>query len=104
MARYLGAIQGRKGAVTRLGTAPSGIRAQAQGWNCGVTVGGWPNDNDPDCDIFTVTVTGGSNGDHPTFRLGEVKQSPNGKRYFHLDAQAIDRLAANEDAWVIPLD
>jgi len=70
MARFLGAVRGRKGAVTRLGSAPSGINAAAQGWNSGVTVRGFARGDE---DEFHIFATGGSNAAVPERYLGTVK-------------------------------
>ena len=102
MARFLGAIQGRKGAVTRLGDGNSGIRAQAQGWNAGVTVHGGPVTLGSDQDAFVVTLTGGSNNERFAFHLGELKQAPSGKRFFHLSDEAIEAIRIGSN--VIELD
>jgi len=65
MARFLGAVQGSRGEASRLGSNSSGIRAQAQGWDCGVTVYGESvidSHSGKSVDQFEIYATGGSNG------------------------------------------
>ncbi len=60
MAQFMAEIQGNKGSVSRLGSKSSGIRAEINGWEVGVSVNAFYND-DLDRDEIEVTVTGGSN-------------------------------------------
>ena len=58
MAHFFGSLKGSRGRVTRLGTAKSGIEAEARGWSIGglveaSTVGG-------DRDIIRLSLNGGS--------------------------------------------
>lgn len=77
MARFLAAIQGSRGEATRLGTPSSGIRASAQGWDCGVTVNGYVG-RDTDRDEFQIYATGGSNGRHSPKLIATVVETPEG--------------------------
>jgi hypothetical protein len=70
MARFIGYVEGNRGEASRLGTPSSGIRAQAQGWNSGVTVHGYVDQLGRDC--FAVTITGGSNGNGGTRELARI--------------------------------
>lgn len=58
MARFLAEVQGSRGAVHRLGH--QSIRATVNGWNVGVRVQGYLNENGRVC--FEVYRTHGSNG------------------------------------------
>ena len=60
MARFIGYTLGNRGQASRLGTADSGIRSQAQGWTSGVTVLGSVDKDDRD--VFQVIQNSGSNG------------------------------------------
>lgn len=67
MAHFMGIVAGGRGEASRLGSAMSGIRAQAQGWDSGVKVYGSITAEDcgegsREVDQFQVVVTGGSNG------------------------------------------
>lgn len=61
MAHFYGSVQGGRGEATRLGHKNSGIRAMAQGWNQGVSINGYYNEEE-DRDEFTIYATGGGNG------------------------------------------
>ena len=58
MARFRGTIKGSKGVLSRLGTASSGIEANINGWNIGVTVEGIVNKANKD--VFLIHATTGS--------------------------------------------
>lgn len=79
MARFLAEVQGNKGSVHRLGSGTSGIRAQAQGWNAGVTVLGHDGGG---TDEFDVYATGGSGGGDSPILIGTVYRSPSGVLHF----------------------
>lgn len=70
MAHFIGAVEGSRGSVTRLGTPSSGIHTVAHGWNVGVNVQGRKED---DGDVFTIYADSGSNGHAAGFCIGEVK-------------------------------
>jgi len=70
MAHFIGALQGSRGSVTRLGTPSSGINTVARGWNLGVSVQGVKGD---DGDMFTIYADGGSNGRTAGMYIGAVK-------------------------------
>lgn len=59
MARFRSTINGQRGEASRLGSAASGMVAEVNGWNAGVTVIA-SDVNGVDC--FDVYQTGGSNG------------------------------------------
>lgn len=71
MARFMGSVQGGRGAASRLGTPSSGIGAGAQGWNSGVRIHGYVDDDGEDA--FRVIATGGSTGAISERFLGTVK-------------------------------
>ena len=75
MSRFYGSMQGNRGEATRQGTKKSGFYAHIRGWNVGVVVTLYVDENDKDC--CRVSLTGGSNypisvKDLGTFREGEV--------------------------------
>ena len=70
MAHFIGAIEGSRGSVTRLGTPNSGIRTVARGWNVGVNVQGRKED---DGDVFTIYADSGSNGRMAGMYIGTVQ-------------------------------
>ena len=80
MARFLGAIQGSRGEATRLGHSASGIRAQAQGWNVGVTVYG---NSVGGRDQFEIYATGGSNGSSQRKLIATVVETDTGFQILH---------------------
>lgn len=59
MARFRGTLQGNRGDASRLGTAKSGLRVTANGWNIGATVDLFVNDKGED--VLEISLTGGSN-------------------------------------------
>ncbi len=61
MSHFYATIQGHRGEGTRTGTKTSGITSHTKGWNSGVRVRGFYNEETGE-DEFVVTVTGGSNG------------------------------------------
>jgi len=74
MARYIAGVRGnRQTSATRYGTAKSGIRAIANGWNLGVRVDGNPANKD-DEDVFVVTMTGGTNDEMPDRVIAVIRQ------------------------------
>ena len=59
MARFRGTVQGSRGSASRLGHRD--LTATVNGWDCGVRVTAAANSGEPG-EVFTVSVTGGSNG------------------------------------------
>ena len=60
MARFRGTLEGCRGSASRLGSANSGLRVTARGWNIGVSIDLLVNDKGKDA--VRVYVDGGSNG------------------------------------------
>lgn len=58
MAHFIGYLQGNRGSVSRLGH--KNIKVEATGWDLGVKVYGYKNDDSTD--EFHIYQTGGSNG------------------------------------------
>lgn len=81
MARFLAAIAGQRGEATRLGSPSSGIRAQAQGWNVGVSIYGDVDENGSD--VFHVYATSGSNGGQGSRLAGHVRLNEDGLPIFY---------------------
>jgi hypothetical protein len=72
MSRFYASIGGSaQTGATRQGTERSGIRGHVRGWNSGVKVIGFANDEGED--EFRVYVTGGSNGYTSDQLIGIVK-------------------------------
>ena len=76
MAQFRGTLQGARGEASRLGTKKNGLRATVNGWNNGIKVVAYHDEEQGDC--FRVSLTGGSNGQGPDCELltminGEVK-------------------------------
>ena len=69
MARFMGVLQGNKGGVSRLGNKKSGLTVTANGWNIGIKVHCFVNEQGKD--EFQIYKTGGSNGG--TLGLGPIK-------------------------------
>ena len=66
MAHFRATIQGQRGLVSRLGSKKSGIVATVDGWHRGVRIkAGHVNGQD----VFTVTLTGGSDGAEPSRQI-----------------------------------
>ena len=59
MSRFYGSLQGSRGAATRQGDAESGISCHVRGWDIGIEVRGYVNEEGQD--EFRVFITGGSN-------------------------------------------
>ena len=70
MAHFIGAVQGSRAEVTRLGTPNSGINTVARGWELGVNVQGRRQDGG---DVFTIYADRGSNGHAAGMYIGVVK-------------------------------
>lgn len=87
MAHFIGGVEGNRGPATRLGTANSGIHAFAQGWNVGVHVGAYVDQDGED--YVEILATGGSSGHCPSLRIGKV-QIVDGKLTFIPDKEISD--------------
>lgn len=61
MAHFKADIQGNRGEASRLGSKDSGIYCHIRGWNVGVEVSGYVDD-ETGKDEFLVTITSGSYG------------------------------------------
>jgi hypothetical protein len=59
MAQFRGALQGNRGAVSRLGSKQTGLRASVRGWTAGVSVYAY-HDEQTGEDVFKVREDGGS--------------------------------------------
>ena len=59
MARFRGTVQCGGGEASRLGSEKSGLVVEANGWNLGVRVRAWVDDEGND--VFDVYETKGSN-------------------------------------------
>ena len=59
MAQFKGTLSGNRGQVSRLGSKKSGMIAIVNSWNQGVKIIADHIDGE---DVFTVFLTGGSNG------------------------------------------
>ena len=68
MAHFYSEIQGNRGEATRTGTPNSGIRGHIRGWDVGVSVSGYVNENGED--VFEVRLTSGSNGRYSSKLIG----------------------------------
>lgn len=60
MSRFYGSLQGNRGEATRCGGAESGVSCHVRGWDIGIEVRGYVNEDGQD--EFRVFITGGSNG------------------------------------------
>ena len=60
MAHFIAEIEGRAKRISRIGHKTTGIRSHTRGWNFGVEVIGY-FDEEIGEDVFKVTLTGGSN-------------------------------------------
>ena len=70
MARFIGWIEGQAGAISRLGSPSSGIRAEARGWNVGAKIVGSASGED---DYFDLFATSGSNRSTCDVYLGQIQ-------------------------------
>lgn len=72
MARFYGILNGdNRPEVTRLGH--HNIHAAAQGWNVGVRVHEYKNDNGQD--VFDIYLTSGSHGRYGSTRIGSFTEA-----------------------------
>ena len=76
MSHFYADIQGNRGQATRQGTPKSGIQGHIRGWNVGVQVDGYVDDDGKD--VFRVWATSGSNGRQPQRSLGIVRLAADG--------------------------
>ena len=90
MARFIGRLQGSRGAVSRLGGTASGISARVQGWNVGVRVYGQSREGK---DVFWVYATGGSNGRPPESAVAVISQDETGAVVTETPEQYDNRMA-----------
>jgi hypothetical protein len=67
MARFIGRLQGARGAASRLGSSGSGVVASAGGWEIGGRVHVWVGENGKDQVSFWLTA--GSNARKPDVLL-----------------------------------
>jgi hypothetical protein len=73
MAHFIGYVTGKsKTMASRLGGSSSGITVSANGWNFGVDVRGYVDENGDD--HFFVYLTGGSNGGGRSRRIGDFTE------------------------------
>ena len=71
MSRFYGIVQGNRGEATRGGSAGSGIQGHVRGWDIGIKVHCYVDDNGKDvCEAWT---TGGSHSPSTVERLGIIK-------------------------------
>lgn len=68
MSKWYGAIQGNRGEATRMGTEGSGFSAHIRGWNFGVRVHCYTDQNG--IDKIAISLTGGSNNSSTIKCLG----------------------------------
>jgi len=74
MSHFYGTIEGQaKTAATRRGSPRSGINAHIRGWNSGVYISAFVDNDGRDC--FRVSVTGGSNGARKTCEILTVSET-----------------------------
>lgn len=75
MAHFIGYVIGKSSTMaSRFGSPRSGIKVSANGWNCGVDVRGYVDENG--IDHFIVHLTGGSNGPSQlSVKLGDFTEN-----------------------------
>jgi hypothetical protein len=79
MARFIARATGRaETSATRLGSPASGIQADCNGWNVGVTVYGKAVTGSFDSDCFEIYATGGSNNHHSRKLIATVVETSDG--------------------------
>jgi hypothetical protein len=76
MAHFISFIRGNRGEASRLGSKDSGIKASAQGWDCGISVNGRCDRNDHN--RFAAFATTGSNGGGSSTWLGSCGKDSDG--------------------------
>lgn len=103
MARFLGSVCGQTGnAVTRLGSANSGLQVKGNGWNIGGKVWLYPSRESPTVDEVTLTLTSGSNDvgsvDIYTFTRGDFNLLAEGRNADELRSAIRNSLEAMQRA------
>lgn len=94
MAQFRAVIKGQRGEASRLGSKVSGIHAEVNGWNSGVSVyGAVHNDGHGEYDAFGIYITGGSNGAIREQHIGTVLIDVSGKITFRVREDLQERLA-----------
>jgi hypothetical protein len=73
MAHFYGRLHGSRGETTRCGTVASGISVSVNGWNLGIDVRMFVDEDGEDCAI--VDLTGGSNSSATVKAIGVYKRS-----------------------------
>lgn len=95
MAEFIGYLEGSRGEASRLGSSSSGIRAQAQTWNEGVTVLGSVTRDAHHVD-FELVANGGSNNNSQR-RIGRLRYyRVNGSSRLFLDDSIISELLVHQ--------
>ena len=73
MAQYQGIVKGQSQFVSRIGNKRSGLRVEANGWDCGISVRvAWNEEKERD--EFYVYLTGGSNEYSPPRLIGRYSE------------------------------
>ena len=75
MAQFRAVIQGQKGEASRLGSKKSGMCADVDGWNAGVSVRAFHLDGK---DGFRVSMTSGSSPKGNNILLGVISENDDG--------------------------
>ena len=70
MAQFRAVIKGQRGEASRLGSARTGILATVDGWNSGVAIRAYVDENGQDC--FELHATGGSNAQIKSKYIGVI--------------------------------
>ena len=70
MAQFRATISGGRGEVSRLGSKASGVLTEANGWNSGVKVVGYVDDQGND--VFDIFATSGSSHINTRIFIGQV--------------------------------
>ena len=70
MSRFYAEIKGNRGKASRCGFKDSGMWSHTRGWNRGVEVRGYVDQDGNDC--FNIYVTGGSGGGAPRKHIATV--------------------------------
>ena len=78
MAHFRATVQGNRSEASRLGTAKSGLRVTANGWDVGIKV--YASVDSSGADILQVVATGGSNGGRSEVELVRIVDCPGAKR------------------------
>ena len=78
MARFLGTVQGQRGAASRLGSVKSGLAGKVNGWNVGVRVEARVGSRG--LDELTVYATGGSQARGSAVAIGTLEEMAGAER------------------------